>query len=227
MLGFRRIHEGTIEVHALLTALVSILLLTSTSAQAQELRREQAVQLLSDAAAQTRREATDRLGEVGMMADVPPLLKALRDSDEDARQHAEQAIWSIWARSGNQEVDRLYQTGIEQMNAGKQQQAIVTFTRIIKLKPDFAEGWNKRATLYFLAGDLRKSLADCDEVMKRNPYHFGALSGYALIYTQLEYYDRALEYSRRALEVNPNLDGVKRNIELLERLVEQRRKQMI
>jgi len=213
-------------VHALLVILVSMLLLTGTTAQAQELSREQAVQRLSLAAAQGRREATARLGEVGIMADVPALLKALRDSDEDTRQHAEQAIWRIWARSGNQEVDALYQTGIEQMNAGSLQ-AIVTFTRIIELKPDFAEGWNKRATLYFLVGDLHKSLADCDEVMKRNPYHFGALSGYALIYTRLEYYDRALEYSRRALEVNPNLDGVRQNIDLLERLLAQRRKQMI
>ena len=204
-----------------------MLLLSGAPAQAQELRREQAVKLLSHAAAQTRREATDRLGEVGIMTDVPPLLKALRDSDEDTRQHAEQAIWRIWSRSGNQEVDGLYQTGIEQMEAGELQQAVATFTRIIKLKPDFAEGWNKRATLYFLVGDLRKSLADCDQVMKRNPYHFGALSGYALIYTRLEYYDRALEYSRRALKVNPNMDVVRNNIELLERLIEERRKQMI
>ena len=214
-------------MHALLIILVSMLLLAGATAQAQELSREQAVQRLSNATAQTRHEAADRLGEVGIMADVPPLLKALRDSDEDMRHQAEQAIWRIWARSGNQEVDALYQTGIEQMNAGELQQAIVTFTRIIELKPDFAEGWNKRATLYFLVGDLHKSLADCDEVMKRNPYHFGALSGYALIYTRLEYYDRALEYSRRALDVNPNLDGVRRNIDLLERLLEQRRRQMI
>ena len=63
--------------------------------------------------------------------------------------------------------------------------------------------------------------------MKRNPHHFGALSGYALIYTRLEYYDRALEYSRRALKVNPNMDAVRNNIDLLERLVGARRKQMI
>ena len=63
--------------------------------------------------------------------------------------------------------------------------------------------------------------------MKRNPYHFGALSGYAQIYIRLEFYDRALEYSRRALEVNPNLDGVRRTIGLLERLVEQRRSRAI
>ncbi len=219
--------ERAIEVHVLLIILVSMLLLPGTTAQAEELRREQAVQRLSHASAQARREATVRLGEVGIMTDVPALLKVLRDSDEDTRQHAEQAIWRIWARSGNQKVDALYQTGIDQMNAGDLQQAIVTFTRIIELKPDFAEGWNKRATSYFLVGDLHKSLADCDEVMKRNPYHFGALSGYALIYTRLEYYDRALDYSRRALEVNPNLDGVRQNIDLLEGLVAQRRKQMI
>ena len=214
-------------MHALLAALVSTLLLTFTAAQSQGLSREQAVQSLSDADAQTRRDAASRLGDVGLMADVTLLVKALRDPDEDTRDQAEQALWRIWARSGDPEVDRLYQTGIEQMNAGDLQRSIATFTRIIELKPDFAEGWNKRATLYFLAGELRKSLADCDEVMKRNPYHFGALSGYALIYIRLEYYDRALEYSRRALEVNPNMDGVRRNIDLLERLLEQRRGRMI
>ena len=214
-------------MHALLAALVSILLLTFTAAQSQGLSREQAVQSLSQADAQTRRDAASRLGEVGSMADVALLVKALRDPDEDTRNQAEQALWRIWARSGDPEVDRLYQAGIEQMNAADLQQSIATFTRIIELKPDFAEGWNKRATLYFLAGELRKSLADCDEVMKRNPYHFGALSGYALIYIRLEYYDRALEYSRRALEVNPNMDGVRRNVDLLERLLEQRRGRMI
>jgi tetratricopeptide (TPR) repeat protein len=204
-----------------------ILLLTGTAAQAQLLSREQAVQSLSRADAPTRRDAASRLGEVGTMADVALLVKALRDPDEDTRDQAEQAIWRIWARPGDQEVDKLYQRGIEQMNAGDLQQSIVTFTRIIELKPDFAEGWNKRATLYFLVGDLRKSLADCNEVMKRNPYHFGALAGYSQIYIRLEYYDRALEYSRRALEINPNLGGVRRNIDLLERLLEVRRSRMI
>ena len=206
---------------------MSILLLSGTAAQAQGLSREQAAQALSKADTQMRRDAVSRLGEVGTMADATLLVSALRDADEDVRDRAEQAMWRIWARSGDPEVDRLYQTGIEQMNAGDLPESILTFSRIIDLKPDFAEGWNKRATLYFLAGDLRKSLADCDEVMKRNPYHFGALAGYAQIYVSLEYYDRALEYSRRALKVNPNMDGVRRNIDLIERLLEQRRRQMI
>lgn len=214
-------------MHALVSALVSILLFTGTAAQSQGLSREQAVQSLSYADAQTRRDAASRLGEVGSMADVTLLVKALRDPDEDTRDRAEQALWRIWARSGDPEVDTLYQTGIQQMNAGDLQQSIVTFTRIIERKPDFAEGWNKRATLYFLVGELRKSLADCDEVMKRNPYHFGALAGYSQIYIRLEYYDRALEYSRRALELNPNMDGVRRNIDLLERLLQERRRRII
>ncbi len=214
-------------MNAMFRALVLLLLLAVTAAETQGLSREQAAQALYNADTQMRRDAVSRLGEVGTMADATLLVKALRDADEDVRGRAEQAMWRIWARSGDKEVDKLYQAGVEQMNGGNLRQSIATFTRIIDLKPDFAEGWNKRATLYFLADDLRKSLADCDEVMKRNPYHFGALAGYAQIYFRLGYYDRALEYSRRALEVNPNMDGVRRNIDLIEHLLEQRRRQII
>ena len=212
---------------SLLPALVSMFLLLGAAAQAQELGRDQAVRALSSADVSTRREAATRLGEVGTMADSPRLVSSLRDPDDGVRERAEQALWSIWARSGDARVDRLYEEGVEEMNAGELRESIATFTRIIELKPDFAEGWNKRATVYFLAGELRKSLADCDEVMKRNPNHFGALAGYAQIYFRLEYYDRALEYSRRALAINPNLDSVRNNMELIEHVRDQRRKQMI
>jgi tetratricopeptide (TPR) repeat protein len=212
---------------ASLSAWIAVFLLAGAAAQAQELSREQAERSLSAADAQERRDAATRLGEVGTMADATMLVVSLRDPDEEVRARAEQAIWSIWARSGDEQVDRLYQAGVEQMSAGDLEQSIATFTRIIELDPDFAEGWNKRATLYFLVGDLRKSLADCDEVMKRNPQHFGALAGYAQIYFRLEYYDRALDYSRRALAINPNLDGVRSNMDLIEHVLEQRRRQMI
>jgi tetratricopeptide (TPR) repeat protein len=212
---------------AMLCALPLLLLFAHTDIAAEGLSREDALKSLSRADPVTRREAANRLGEVGTMADVPALIKTLRDRDEETRDEAQQALWRIWSRSGDPEVDRLYQTGIDQMSAGKLRESIATFTRIIELKPDFAEGWNKRATLYFLTGDLRKSLSDCDEVMKRNPYHFGALAGYAQIYIRLEHYERALDYARRALAINPNLDGMRQTIQQLEHVLEERRKQTI
>ena len=208
----------------LVVALLPILAIDASARAAEPTREEAARSLsLSDASAQTRRDAVARLGEVGTMADVPLLVKALRDPDEDTRSQADSALWRIWARSGDPEVDRLYTTGIAQMNAGDLDESIATFSRIIEIKPAFAEGWNKRATLYFFAGELRKSLADCDEVMKRNPYHYGALAGYAQIYARLGQYKRALDYARRALAINPNLDAVRDNIDVLEHLLERER----
>jgi tetratricopeptide (TPR) repeat protein len=97
---------------------------------------------------------------------------------------------------------------------------------VIKRKPAFAEGWNKRATVLFLAGEFKRSLADCDQVMKRNPNHFGALSGYGQIYFQLEQYEKAISYWKRALKVNPNL-GVEDNIEIAEKMLAVQRRNTI
>jgi tetratricopeptide (TPR) repeat protein len=210
-----------------LTILPMLLFLACPVDAEPTLSREQARQSLTDMDVQMRRQAATRLGEVGAMADTAALRQALRDADPDTRENAEQAMWRIWERSGDKQVDRLYQAGVEQMKSGDLREAIATFTHIIELKPDFAEGWNKRATLYFLTGEYRKSLADCAEVIKRNPNHFGALAGYGQIYLRLEDYRHALDYFRRAFEVNPNMDGVRLNILLLERLIEQRRENMI
>src|SRR5262249_32930869 len=106
---------GGLKIQALLSALLSILLLAGATAQADGLSREQAARSLFDADAQTRRDAAGRLGEVGTMADASLLVKALHDADDDTRSQAEQALWHIWARSGDPKIDRLYATGIEQM----------------------------------------------------------------------------------------------------------------
>ena len=110
------------------------------------------------------------------------------------------------------------------MNQGEAGSAIDTFTDIIRLKPDFAEGWNKRATVYFLIGEYDKSLRDCDEVIKRNPQHWGALSGYGQIYLQLDKPEQALAYFQRALAVNPNLQQIEQMIEQLKQALIEKRK---
>ena len=208
----------------LLAAATCLVPFTGAAGRGPELTRVQALQRLSDVDAARRREAVARLGEVGLMADVKALVEKLRDADEQTRSGAEESLWKIWARSGDEKVDALYQVGIRQMNQGLADEALATFTRIIEMKPEFAEAWNKRATLYFLMGQPRKSLADCDEVMKRNPHHFGALAGYFQIYLQLEDFERALKYGRRALEVNPNMEGVRQGVEALDRALARRRR---
>ena len=112
---------------------------------------------------------------------------------------------------------------------GQGEQAVDTFSEIIRRLLEFAEGWRRsRATVYYLPGRAyRRSLADCDEVMKRNPYHFGALSGYGMIYLKLDQPATALEYFERALRVNPNLESTRQTIDLLKTLMIQRRKDTI
>ena len=178
---------------------------------------------LEHAQTERRAEAVVWIANQGGMEDQPLLLKRLRDESAFVRGYAEQGLWLLWARSGEADIDRLMATGVELMQAGRHREAVATFTEVIRRRPDFAEGWNKRATVHYLAGDYRKSLADCDEVVKRNPAHFGALSGYGQIYFQLEDYDKALHWWRRALEVNPNMTGVEINIKGTEELVKKRR----
>ena len=118
---------------------------------------------------------------------------------------ADQSLWQVWSRSGDADVDAQFQRGLDQMNGRAFGEAIETFSQIIQRKPDFAEGWNKRATLYYLTGQYEKSLTDCEEVIRRNPAHFGALSGFGLNYLHLGKPEQALDYVERALAVNPNL----------------------
>jgi tetratricopeptide (TPR) repeat protein len=185
--------------------------------------REQALAALEDPVTERRAEAVVWLANHGRMEDQALLLKRLRDESAFVRGYAEQGLWLLWSRSGDAGIDRLMAAGVEQMQAGRYREAIATFSDVIRRRPRFAEGWNKRATVHYLAGDYQRSLADCDEVMKRNPSHFGALSGYGQIYYQLKQYDRAIEYWRRALEVNPNMLGVELNIKDAEELLRQKR----
>jgi len=211
-------------------ALAATLLLSAAAVAAQPappLTREQALERLAQGDAEARAEAAAWLGDHGAMRDAPALVQALRDRDGVVRGLAENALWRVWGRSGDPEVDALFALGVEQMSQRAPRAAIETFTKIVDQKPDFAEGWNKRATIYYLIGEYEKSLKDCDEVMKRNPQHFGALSGYGQIYIHLEDYEKAIEYFRRAVEVNPKLTDLNAVIQRLEELVREKRGRII
>ena len=204
---------------------LGLTLVASSSAQDKPRpTREQALRDLTSSDVEARRLATAWLGELATPDDLPALFRQLRDSDDLVRALTENSIWQTWSRSGDGKVDALFKVGVEQMNQGRTEAAIDTFTEIIRRKPDFAEGWNKRATIYFLVGDYDKSLADCDEVIKRNPQHWGALAGYGQIYVQLDRPEEALTYFQRALAVNPNLQNVENMIQQLKQVVIEKRR---
>jgi tetratricopeptide (TPR) repeat protein len=187
--------------------------------QAPPASRQEALSGLQSPDAPTRAAAVAWIARNGRAGDDAPLYARLRDEHPTVRNFAEQALWLVWSRSGDAAIDRLMELGVDQMNSARQVEAIATFSEVIRRKPAFAEGWNKRATALYLAGQYQRSLADCDEVLKRNPQHFGALSGAGLIHLALEQHQQALQWFRRALEVNPNMEGIEAEAQRLEALL--------
>jgi tetratricopeptide (TPR) repeat protein len=203
-----------------LYSVVAILLLLTAAAPAAfpapPQTRAEALSALASTDAATRAEAVVWIANRGAMTDAALLHERLHDESPFVRGFAEQGLWLLWSRSGDAGIDQLMARASEDMQAGRHDEAITTLTEVVKKKPEFAEGWNRRATVYYLAGEFKKSIADCDEVLKRNPRHFGALSGLGQIHFQLEDYPSALKWYRRALEVNPNMVGVEMNIKMIE-----------
>lgn len=190
-------------------------------------RLERALSDLGSGDAAVRTKACGVLAEIGRQSDLPPLMAALHDSAAAVRQAAERAVWRVWSRSGDAAADRVFETGMAQMQAGDLRGAVESFGRVIRMKPDFAEGWNKRATAYFLLGEDELSLRDCDEVIRRNPQHFGVLAGYGQIHLRKGDLATALDYFERALAINPNMDGVRDSIDAIGKILSEKQKRYI
>ncbi len=141
-------------------------------------------------------------------------LTALCGDDPAQASRAEAALWVMWTRSTDSEVNVLMQDGIVAMEARRFQDAERHFTRIIERAPGFAEGWNKRATVRYLAEDFAGSIADCEATLDRNPNHFGALSGLGLCHLARGEAREAAALFRRALAVHPHLAAARENLRL-------------
>lgn len=177
--------------------------------------------------ADVRLAACAVLAEIGKPEDLPLLQSRLFDEDGRIRGTAEAAIWAIWSRSGDAATDRVFERGLEQMREGRLRTAVDTFAKVIAMRPGFTEAWNKRATVYFLLGEDELSLKDCDEVLKRNPQHFGVLAGYGQIHLRNGDLERALDYFERALAINPNMTGVQASIDALRETMVKRGRRFI
>ena len=144
------------------------------------------------------------------------LFAKLLTADADAASTLEQEIWIEWSKSGSLAMDLLLERGRNAMAEGAPDVAIEHLTALIDHAPDFAEGWNARATAYYQTGDFGPSIADIGHVLSLNPRHFGALSGLGSIFEELERPKQALEVYRAALAIHPNQVGVLEAVKRLE-----------
>jgi tetratricopeptide (TPR) repeat protein len=129
------------------------------------------------------------------------------------------SIWLEWSKSGSPAMDLLLKRGRDAMNIGQPGLAIEHLTALIDHAPDFAEGYNARATAYFQTGDLGPSVADIAHTLTLNPRHFGALSGLGMIFELLDQPEKALEVYQAALALNPHLPDVADAVKRLETVV--------
>ena len=139
-------------------------------------------------------------------------LAVLRGDDPVRAVRAASALWQMWHQSGQPQLDALLLQGIDAIQRQRLDEADGLFTRLIETAPQFAEGWNKRATVRYMAKNFAGSIADCRETLARNPNHFGALSGQGLCHLALGEYREAADLFRRALAVHPHLESGRTNL---------------
>lgn len=150
-------------------------------------------------------------------AKLDDLFAKLRAADAGESQRLERDIWTEWSKSGSPAFDLLLQRGREALAQGDYEAAIEHLTALTDHAPDFAEGWNARATAYYQAGEFGPSIADIQHTLALNPRHFGALSGFGMMLEELGRNKEALEVYQSALAIHPHLGGVIEAIERLEK----------
>ena len=157
------------------------------------------------------------VAEVSKAERIDSLFASLKtETDPDAADEMENAILGLWLESGSDTVDLLMQWTLKAMEEKQYPRALDFLDRIILLEPAYIEGWNKRATVYFLMDDYGKSIADIGKVLELEPRHFGALSGLGMIMRSIGDDDRAMAAFREALAVDPHLDNVREELDSLE-----------
>ena len=138
------------------------------------------------------------------------LFKALKaTTNEGTAVQIQQEIWVRWTAFGSDErIDQKMQVGVKLMNAGALKYAEHWFGSLAEAAPEFAEAWNKRATVRFMIGDLSGSKRDIARVLELEPRHFGALSGLGMIHVQQGDYEGALHAYQAAAQQNPHLEQI-------------------
>jgi tetratricopeptide (TPR) repeat protein len=153
--------------------------------------------------------------DLGREAQLEALFSQLRDADNPHWPVIQAQIWRVWRRSGSDSMDFLLRRATEAIEKKDFETALVHLDDLVRLAPDFAEGWNQRATVHFMMKNYGESMRDIEMVLALEPRHFGALSGLGIILDRTGYDDGALEAYRRVLELHPNMPGAQKGVEKL------------
>ena len=124
-------------------------------------------------------------------------------------------IWDIWHETNDPSIEADFYRGLESMRMGDLLMAVAFFTRVINKNPNFAEGWNKRATVYYMLGKFDASMIDIHETLKLEPRHFGAMDGMGLIFIHFQQFDKAIGIYDQMLEIFPNNSSTIQKKEML------------
>jgi tetratricopeptide (TPR) repeat protein len=170
----------------------------------------------------TRRAAVLAIGLLGDYGSNGVLGQALSDPDRGVRLLADNSIRNIWCRFGSDEERRKLATVIRLNGSRRYGEVIRLAGELIQRLPSLAETWNQRAIAFFHTARYAESIRDCQQALEINPYHFGAATGMGQCYMHLNDPTAALECFRRALRLNPNLEGVRAQINHLQRSLKAR-----
>ena len=128
----------------------------------------------------------------------------------------ESRIWKIWLEHPQPRINEMMRWGVEALNTQDYPTALKLFDSLVEAAPEFAEGWNKRATVRFLVGNYEGSIEDIRKTLALEPRHFGALSGLGMIHTNQERWFAAMAAFEQALRIHPHLIGVRHTINKLQ-----------
>jgi tetratricopeptide (TPR) repeat protein len=168
-----------------------------------------------------RRAAVVSLGLLGSFEQSNAVLgRSLRDSDPAVRGMAEQSLWTLWFRADTPEHNASLDQVRQSISREQLDVAETLATRLIALAPDFAEAYNQRAIIYFNQGRFADSVQDCRQVLRRNPYHFGAISGMAQCQLELNRPRDALKTLRQGLKLQPYNNSIRDFVRKLETQIE-------
>ena len=160
--------------------------------------------------------AASLAGPVEDGAELDKLFAALKEANPADARVIEADIWRLWSRSGSPAMDLLLERGEKATEQGDYERALDHLTALTDHAPDFAEGWNQRAIVWFNMGRFGQSVADIQRTLALNPRHFGAMAGFGAILEAMERPKQVLEVYRAALAIHPHLEGIDEAVKRLE-----------